>query len=88
MSLFFHLSFTLDPDPVSHMLFFLEGGNSENAKSLIYLWLRKRPLHDLKALLLFITVPAKNLKLSKTFLSPGVVIAAPAPLVSPLSLSM
>lgn len=48
MSLFFRLSFTLDPDPVSHMLFFLEGGNSENAKSLIYLWLRKRPLHDLK----------------------------------------
>lgn len=41
MSLFFPLSFTLDPDPVSHMLFFLKGGNTENAKSLIYLWLGK-----------------------------------------------
>lgn len=62
------------------MLFFLEGGNSENAKYLIYSWLRKRSLHELKSSPLFVTVTAKILKLSETFLSTGVVIAAPAPL--------
>lgn len=61
------------------MLFFLEGGNSENAKYLIYLPLRKRSLHEPKASLLFVRVPAKILTLSEPFLSAGVVIAAPAP---------
>lgn len=61
-------------------MFFLEGGNSENAKYLIYLWLRKRSLHEQKACLLFVTIPAKTLKLTETFLSTGVVFAAPGPL--------
>lgn len=79
MSFFFLLSITLDPDTASHMLFLLEGGNSENAKYLIYLWLRKRSLHEPKPSLLFVTTPAKTLKLSEPFLSTGVVIAVPAP---------
>lgn len=67
MSFFFPLSIALDPDTASHMLFFLEGGNSENAKYLIYLWLRKRSLREPNASLLFVTGPAKILTLSETF---------------------
>lgn len=82
VSFFFPLSITLDPHTASHILFFLEDGNSENAKYLIYFWLKKRSLHELKLSLLFVTVPAKILKLSQTFLDTGIVLAAPASLKS------
>lgn len=45
----------------------------------IYLWLKKQSLHELKASLLSVTGPARTLKLSETFLSTSI-IAASVPL--------